>query len=146
MKYQDYLNSEDWKETRRHWMSSKSHRKCCFCGSTHKLNVHHRRYYWRGESILLHEGKKNLCTLCRECHSLWHKIHKHKATLWGDIKRIQRSIKIGIPKHDAIQFCGKTDASYIRKLFNNHGLYHGGESQGNTGDQTTDRRRACRFF
>lgn len=77
MSYQNYLKTF-------HWMSTKTkiyrkHKKCYFCGSKKKLNIHHCSYIDKnGKSILFKETGNNLIVLCNKCHTEWHKINGKK--------------------------------------------------------------------
>lgn len=117
MEYKEYLKSDHWKYIKDRWYISKKHRYCSFCKSDKYLVVHHRRYWWKGISVLYNEVSKNLSTLCKSCHNLWHLKHKNKVTLWGDIKRIQKSIRLNVPVDLAIEFCSKSQIKEIRKRF-----------------------------
>lgn len=68
-KYDNYINSEDWRRTRTKALE-KHGQKCKICGSIHNLDVHHLNYDNLGD-----EKKNNyndLCVLCRSCHSKLH--------------------------------------------------------------------------
>jgi 5-methylcytosine-specific restriction endonuclease McrA len=49
--------------------------KCQDCGGMTNLEVHHQRF--RSQSGPDHED--NLITLCRDCHSVRHRLHKDSA-------------------------------------------------------------------
>jgi 5-methylcytosine-specific restriction endonuclease McrA len=71
--YRDYLNSPQWKKKRR-----KVHKhyggKCCRCGSTQDLRVHHRHY-----RTLFREAMADLELLCDGCHQNEHEGSKRGA-------------------------------------------------------------------
>ena len=70
LEYQDYLNSDHWKEIRIEALNRAGHR-CQLCSSTYNLNVHHNTYKNRGN-----EDLKDLVVLCRDCHAKFHdKLH-----------------------------------------------------------------------
>lgn len=71
--YQDYLNSEHWSKRRLKFIS-KTHKRCFICRGKDNLQVHHKRYYRYGESILFRERHTDLRLLCGRCHTF---IHKH---------------------------------------------------------------------
>jgi len=60
----------------------RDHHKCCKCGKTYNLEVHHKRYYVNGQSII---GKElnhldSLMLLCEDCHQKEHE-------KWKQLKR-----------------------------------------------------------
>lgn len=117
MFYKDYLKSDWWKNRRNKYLIPKKRKLCAFCGSPINIIVHHRRYSWKGISVLNREVNKNLTSLCKECHKLWHEIHGNEPTLYAEIKRIKKSIKCGVPKMLAILYCGKEASHYVRVNF-----------------------------
>jgi 5-methylcytosine-specific restriction endonuclease McrA len=66
MEYQEYLNSEHWKEIRLKALERAGNR-CQLCSSKINLNVHHNTYKNKG-----HEDLKDLVVLCKECHAKFH--------------------------------------------------------------------------
>ncbi len=67
--YQKYLKSWRWRILRgiRKWVDGG---RCRMCGSTKRLEVHHRSYLHRGNSWL---GElMDLTTCCKNCHSDYH--------------------------------------------------------------------------
>ena len=71
MKYQDYLQTPEWKERRQKHLKSAGFR-CQICNSSEQpLDVHHRTYERRGN-----EYYKDLIVLCRNCHSTFHESGK----------------------------------------------------------------------
>ena len=67
MPYKDYLQTEEWNDTRKHHLKKAGY-KCQLCnqGNT-KLHVHHRTYERRGN-----ERYNDLIVLCEKCHGLFH--------------------------------------------------------------------------
>lgn len=65
--YRDYLQSDHWNELRTR-KKNESGRFCQNCKSTHALHVHHIRYRNLTDVIT-----SDLCVLCEQCHSLFHK-------------------------------------------------------------------------
>lgn len=97
MNYKTYLQSPHWQETRGKKLSA--HPYCQICKSTKGLNIHHKKYTHKGQSILYREKKTQLLTLCASCHKLVHKylgIEYHK--LNKRILRIKRLIDLGCVK------------------------------------------------
>lgn len=67
MPYQEYLQTEEWKEKRRLAMLRADFR-CQVCNSKGDLNTHHRTYERVGA-----ERMKDLTVLCDTCHEIFHK-------------------------------------------------------------------------
>ena len=63
MDYYKYINSQEWKEKTRLFAAI----KCEFCGSTKRLQTHHRHYDTLGEEL-----PEDLISLCRSCHKAIH--------------------------------------------------------------------------
>jgi len=66
IEYQEYLNSDHWKNIRLKALDRAGNR-CQLCSSRDNLNVHHNTYRNKG-----HEDLKDLVVLCRECHAKFH--------------------------------------------------------------------------
>lgn len=66
MPYQEYLQTPEWKETRKAALEH-AHHRCQICNSSERLNVHHRTYERRGR-----ERSDDLIVLCNSCHALYH--------------------------------------------------------------------------
>lgn len=66
MQYKEYLQTEEWQETRRQALK-RADFKCQLCNGRGLLDVHHRTYERRG-----YENAKDLIVLCRDCHSKFH--------------------------------------------------------------------------
>lgn len=70
MSYQNYLQSEHWKELKKlKWIRSK--KRCAVCDITKGLDVHHLKY-----KNLYDVGTNHLRLLCRRCHFLLHDLMK----------------------------------------------------------------------
>jgi 5-methylcytosine-specific restriction endonuclease McrA len=67
MPYRDYLQSDEWKTTRRRALKRAQFR-CQVCNKGESLNVHHRTYERRGE-----ERNDDLLVLCQPCHEIFHR-------------------------------------------------------------------------
>jgi hypothetical protein len=63
--YQQYLQTDHWKEVRRMALEWAGY-KCQVCNSPHELDVHHRTYERKGRERL-----QDLTVLCRSCHQLF---------------------------------------------------------------------------
>lgn len=66
MPYREYLKTDHWIKTRqqaRDYFKG----KCCLCGKTKKLHVHHKSYENRGN-----ETMDDLILLCSDCHAKFH--------------------------------------------------------------------------
>lgn len=97
MNYNQYLRSDHWKNKRKE-VISKQGNKCRICGSVKELNIHHRRYYNYGESLLYKEKNAFLLPLCNDCHFLWHKLHGFKHI---PFPRLRTILSLGVPKQIA---------------------------------------------
>ena len=64
--YGEYLRSSHWKETRDAALQRAGGR-CCVCGGTDGISVHHRSYERLGA-----ETEDDLVVLCRSCHAIFH--------------------------------------------------------------------------
>ena len=105
MEYENYLKSEHWKSFKDSVYKSKRRRKCRICGNIKDLNIHHKKYTRFGESVLFNETKGTIMVLCKDCHSLWHKLisnHKIKAKY---VDRIRNLMKLGYTKEQSFNNC-----------------------------------------
>lgn len=69
MPYKEYLQTPEWKETRKRALKRAGF-SCQLCNSKDKiLNVHHRTYERRGN-----EQNNDLIVLCEDCHRKFHDI------------------------------------------------------------------------
>lgn len=66
MPYRTYLDSDAWRDRRRHLLRRVGYR-CQVCNGSGRLDVHHRTYVRLG-----HEHPEDLTVLCRTCHRLFH--------------------------------------------------------------------------
>ena len=66
MPYRHYLDTEEWKSTRRRALR-KADFRCQLCDGQGLLNVHHRTYVRRG-----FEEPADLIVLCEPCHAKFH--------------------------------------------------------------------------
>lgn len=66
MSYEDYLQSPEWKDTRRRALV-KSCNRCEMCGSKTDVRVYHKTYERKG-----HELPGDLIVLCKRCHEAEH--------------------------------------------------------------------------
>jgi len=71
-KYREYLRSEAWRNKRIEVLK-KHGSNCRICGSPYRIEIHHKRYTKRGESILGNESTSDLLSICHDCHMLWHR-------------------------------------------------------------------------
>ena len=60
--YRAYLKSPQWK-AKRLQVLDRDHHRCCACGSTENLQIHHHHYDELG-----HESLDCLATFCKTCH------------------------------------------------------------------------------
>lgn len=94
MEYKDYLKTEEWRNTRNYTLFYQGC-SCRVCGSTKNLNIHHRRYSYKGESILFKERQDNLLVICNSCHYLWHKLHGYGRIPFPTLRNL---LNKGVPK------------------------------------------------
>lgn len=66
MPYAEYLQSDEWKETRKSALKRARYR-CELCYRGGELHTHHKTYERLGE-----EYAKDLIVLCKECHAKFH--------------------------------------------------------------------------
>lgn len=71
--YREYLKSDKWKQKREEVLEEQG-RKCIFCDSENKLQVHHENYDNVGN-----EGSWDLFVLCNKCHT---RVHWGKSKIW----------------------------------------------------------------
>ena len=83
-----FLRSPEWKALRQQALERDDH-KCCLCGSTTRLNVHHifcRKFF--GDLKL---DIDNLLTVCSKCHFRIHKsVGNFEVLLWLKDNRQQQ--------------------------------------------------------
>lgn len=75
--YSDLLKYSEW-QTKRQEILKRDNYKCCYCGSTNKLCVHHKYYlqYPNHQKVNPWDYPDDaLITLCNKCH---YKVHQHK--------------------------------------------------------------------
>ncbi|APU89168.1 putative HNH endonuclease [Virus Rctr71] len=83
-----YLRTDCWKETRKKFEESDLSTGLCYiCGSTGKLDLHHKTY-----ERITREHMEDLVTLCRQCHTTVHKNEKFDGQGVIDKLRLQRII------------------------------------------------------
>lgn len=84
--YQEYLKSETW-QLKRLAKFKQVGKRCQFCNSPYRLNVHHRTYERIGK-----EDLNDLTVLCGKCHSVFHKYCKlyKKVKVNGRRKQVRR--------------------------------------------------------
>ena len=67
--YQEYLKTDYWKEVSL-LVKTRDEFRCRVCNSAKLLEVHHRCYRHKGEEK---DHLNDLTTLCKKCHSLYHR-------------------------------------------------------------------------
>ena len=74
--YNELLSSEPWKR-KRDAILERDHNKCCNCGYSRQLQVHHRQYHVHPLTGAKREpwdyDNQYLVTLCEKCHKTGHK-------------------------------------------------------------------------
>ena len=76
----DYLKSEEWKKKSK-MRKNYDNNRCQNCGQEIKLNTHHLDY----DNIYNEDVKRNLKTLCVDCHRKIHLLKKRKRRSDGTI-------------------------------------------------------------
>ena len=74
--YASYLSSTTWLELRA-LILKRDGFKCCSCGSSYELQVHHITY-----KDIYNEKPEQLVTLCKTCHTKLHEIAGKGATYY----------------------------------------------------------------
>lgn len=72
MKYEDYLQSDSWKDISNKRKNIDGN-KCFCCGSSERLQVHHVRY----PQNWFDTETDDLRTLCKDCHLVVHKLQEY---------------------------------------------------------------------
>lgn len=75
--YNELLKRNEWKDFRTQILNRDGH-KCRYCGSKHKIQVHHKYYLQRLNNIKLYPWEYPMdavVTLCDTCHK---KVHNNK--------------------------------------------------------------------
>ena len=78
--YRNLLKSDKWRSRRKEILNRDNH-KCCWCGSSKYLQVHHRYYELYPDDSFVEPWDypdNALMTLCKECHEKAHKLYKIK--------------------------------------------------------------------
>lgn len=107
MQYNQYLQTDHWKDKRTEKLNSRPF--CQVCNTTNNLHIHHKKYKYReGDTVLFKERIQDLITLCSSCHNL---IHKHFGI---EVKKVNKKIlrikvllKFGIKKNVAFFIVSK---------------------------------------
>lgn len=68
--YQDYLNSDEWKQ--KAGRERLKNPRCSLCNQRDRLHVHHRTYKNIGD-----EQEGDLVVLCANCHELFHLFYEY---------------------------------------------------------------------
>lgn len=86
--YHSYLQSDDWRELKKRYLSSKLPKSCYGCFKpygTYRVEFHHRTYKRLGCERLL-----DIVPVCRSCHEKMHNEHSLGRTLWDSTNKIAR--------------------------------------------------------
>ena len=70
--YEDYLNSDWWKNIKQKALKRKCYQYCLFCKSNKNLNLHHTSYKW----INTKDELRTIICLCNKCHKEVHNYAK----------------------------------------------------------------------
>lgn len=98
--YHTYLRSRHWQNFRGHMFTIQ--KKCQLCGSTEKLQVHHKWYGTRKKSILYRETKDDVVVLCDRCHQKYHKEYDRatKSNYSKFYKKNKKDLVVRVVKKD----------------------------------------------
>lgn len=116
MNYQEYLNSEHWKNIKKE--TYKKQDICVLCKSKDNLNIHHKSYKAKGVNVLYkeHKFKDLLIVLCKECHEEWHKYDEkwYAQITKKRMKQITKLLSLGDSKSNAFKLY--SDKEYEKRL------------------------------
>ena len=91
--YEEYIQSEDWKNKRKEVLLEKGN-KCFICGSSENIHIHHTNYRTLGD-----EDTRFLFPLCKECHEEIHSlVEEYREPLQKQIKDLLNTEKEKIVK------------------------------------------------
>ena len=105
MDYNNYLKSNHWIEFRKKVYRNKKNRSCKICGSSDRLNIHHRKYQRENRAVLYGEHRGDIIVLCQSCHYLWHKLFDKKNLRTEHVYRIKNLLGLGLQKQKAFANC-----------------------------------------
>ena len=111
MNYKSYLHTKHWREIRKKKLLKTP--ICQVCNNQTGLHVHHKKYKYKGKSILFKERVEDLITLCNSCHRL---IHIYFGTSMKKINkkilRVRRLMELKAIKKMAF-LCASNDDLFI---------------------------------
>ena len=100
MNYQDYLNSDYWKQVSQA-VKKRAGYRCQICNSQHDLQAHHRCYDHRGNEL---QHLDDLTCLCRRCHAIFHgKIQEQPVVVSTTVKVEQPKSSHGMTWEELFQ-------------------------------------------
>lgn len=76
--YRDLLKTDKWRSRRKEILNRDNH-KCCWCGSSKYLQIHHRYYNLYPDDSFVKPWDypdDALMTLCKRCHEKAHNLYK----------------------------------------------------------------------
>lgn len=91
--YLEFLKSDNWKETRKYFLSFEKNKKCYICKSDKNINVHHVSYV----NIFVPSLRKralHLVTLCQDCHHFVHKLARAKNYGLRQVIKIYKKMRL----------------------------------------------------
>lgn len=112
MLYRDYLKTEHWQQTRQE-VIKKFGRHCYVCGSSERINIHHKTY-GRKDHGLGNELVGDLCVLCEECHYLSHEFRR-RPMRQKQLRRAKAMILLGETKQAAFMQCADSQFTKWRE-------------------------------
>ena len=98
LSYQEFLNSEAWKNIKKELSKDETFRKCYICGSPDFIEFHHKTYTKMFAPI--DKQKQTIVVLCRMHHSEVHEMSKKNN--WGLKQAVRRVRKDFIRKMEKI--------------------------------------------
>jgi len=87
--YEEYINSQAWRDKRQKYFESKLPQRCWACNKRKAagFHIHHRTYKRLGNEYL-----RDLVLLCPGCHTGVHKLQKTSGMrLWGSTNHYIRA-------------------------------------------------------
>ena len=72
--YEDFLNSDFWKNLKNGLKNNSFYKKCCCCGLEEKINLHHIKY----NDLFNASNTRYIFPLCENCHTKVHNLSREK--------------------------------------------------------------------
>lgn len=88
VEYRRFIDSKAWRKIKQRYKASNLPQSCASCGSSRRIELHHKTYDRFGGAELL----TDLCPLCRSCRSCHRLLHKGRIVLAKSPKQFIKSI------------------------------------------------------